>query len=170
MLYFVATLSILFVILFLLLLFTWKNGISPMPTSQRMRTALLESLPHLTEGTVVELGSGWGNLLFPLSRKYAGCKIIGYENSPIPYLFSSILNHQKNLEIVRHDFFEKSLREANLIVCYLFPSSLDRLKEKLERELRPGTTVVSHTYGIPGWEPHETIEVDSNSIFIYEVT
>ena len=170
MLYFVVTLSVLFLILLLLLLFTWKNGVSPMPTSSSIRRALLDSLPELSEGTVVELGSGWGNLLFPLSKKYAHCKIIGYENSPIPYLFSSLLNHSTNLKIMRHDFFEKSLRDANLIVCYLFPASMERLKEKLDRELRPGTQVVSHTYEILGWEPKQTIEVDDSSIYIYEAT
>lgn len=169
MLYFVATLSVLFVVLFLLLLFTWKNGVSPMPTSHKIRNVLLENLPKLNDGTVIELGSGWGNLLFPLSKKYANCSIIGFENSPIPYLFSSFLNHSKNLKIVRHDFFEQSLRDVNLIVCYLFPASMERLKEKLERELRPGTQVVSHTYEIPNWKPKKIISVDSSMIYLYEV-
>ena len=169
MLYFVATLSVLFIVLLLLLLFTWKNGVSPMPTSHKIRDALLENLPELNDGTIIELGSGWGNLLFPLSKKYAGCSIIGFENSPIPYLFSSFLNHSKNLKIVRNDFFEKSLREANLIVCYLFPANMERLKEKLERELRPGTQVVSHTHEIPTWKPKQTISVDSSTIYLYEI-
>ncbi len=170
MLYFVATLSILFVTLFLLLLFTWKNGVSPMPTSQKIRNVLLKNLPELNGGTIIELGSGWGNLLFPLSKKYTNCSIIGFENSPIPYLFSSFLNHSKNLKIMRNDFFEKSLQDANLIVCYLFPASMERLKEKLERELRPGTHVVSHTYEIPTWKPRKTISVDSSMIYLYEVS
>ena len=169
MLYFVTTLGMMFVILLLLLVFTWRNGVSPMPTTEKIRSALLKCLPELKDGTVVELGSGWGHLLFPLSKKYAECKIIGYENSPIPYLFSSILNHQRNLKIIRHDFFEKPLCDANLIVCYLFPDSMERLKEKLERELCPGTKVISHTHGVPGWEPTETIDVDAIPIYIYEV-
>ena len=55
-------------------------------------------------------------------------------------------------------------------MCYLFPAGMERLKEKFERELRPGTKVVSHTHGVPGWEPLETIEVDATPIYIYEVT
>jgi hypothetical protein len=170
MLYFVATLSVLFVVLLLLLLFTWKNGVSPMPTSHKIRNVLLENLPELSTGTIIELGSGWGNLLFPLSKKYVDCSIIGFENSPIPYLFSSFINHSKNLKIVRHDFFEQSLQEANLIVCYLFPASMEKLKDKLERELRPGTQVVSHTHEIPNWKPKKTISVDSTLIYLYEIT
>ncbi|MCB1084779.1 MAG: SAM-dependent methyltransferase, partial [Chlamydiia bacterium] len=62
MTYFLITLGVLFLILLLLLLFTWKNGISPMPTSQKMRDLLFSHLPEIENGTVVELGSGWGNL------------------------------------------------------------------------------------------------------------
>jgi hypothetical protein len=170
MLYFFATLGVAFVGLFLLLAFTWKNGMSPMPTKRGVKEALLEHLPDLERGTVVELGSGWGNLLFPLSKKYETCSVIGYENSPILYLVSSILNHKNNLQIFRKDFYEKSLQEANLVVCYLFPKGMDRLREKLERELKPGTKVVSHTFEIPNWTPSKTINAESSTIFLYEVT
>ncbi|MGE0198488.1 MAG: SAM-dependent methyltransferase [Simkaniaceae bacterium] len=172
MFYFVTTLGIALLIVFLLLLFTLKNGISPMPTSPKVRMHLLSLLPDLEEGTIVELGSGWGNLIFPLAKKYSKCKVIGYENSPIPYIFSSLLNHAPNLKILRQDFFEKSLQDADLVVCYLYPKGMEQLKSKFEKELRPGTKVVSHTYEIPGWTPHETIEADDlrcSKIYLYEV-
>lgn len=173
MLYFIVTLVIALLILFLLLLFTWKNGISPTPTSNQIRTALFSNLPEIEEGTIVELGSGWGNLAFPLSKKYPHCKVIGYENSPIPFLYSALLNHRSNLKIVRGDFFEKPLQGVNLVLCYLFPKGMEKLKDKLEKELESGAQVVSHTHPIPEWEPKEIIEVDDlkhSTIYIYEVT
>ena len=120
MLYFFVTLSVILLVVFLLLLFTWRNGISQMPTSNQVRSALFSNLPELKEGTIVELGSGWGNLVFPLSKKYPTCKVIGYENSPVPFLYSALLNHRSNLKIIRGDFFQKPLQEVDLIVCYLF--------------------------------------------------
>lgn len=172
MLYFVITLAIALIILFLLLFFTLKNGISPMPTSPKVRRHLMDLLPEMSDGTIVELGSGWGNLIFPLSKKYANCKIIGYENSPIPYIFSSLINHSPNLQIMRKDFFQRSLQDADLVVCYLFPRGMEQLKPKFEQELKPGTKVVSHTFAIPGWTPTETIEADDihcSKIYLYEV-
>jgi len=47
---------------------------------------------------------------------------------------------------------------------------MDRLREKLERELKPGTKVVSHTFEIPNWTPSKTIKAESSTIFLYEVT
>ncbi|MCP5505682.1 MAG: methyltransferase [Chlamydiales bacterium] len=161
-----------FVILLLLLVFTWKNGASPMPTSHKMREALSKSLPALTHAKIVELGSGWGNLAFLLSKKYPHCTITAYENSPVPFLYSQLLNYQKNLKIVQANFFRKDLSSADLVVCYLFPKMMERVRDKLERELAKGAHVVTHTYPIPGWEPKEVIEVNErlqSTIYIYEV-
>jgi hypothetical protein len=173
LLYFVVTLGSALLILFLLLLFTWKNGISPTPTSNKIRSVLFSNLPKVEGGTIVELGSGWGNLAFPLSKKYPHCKVIGYENSPVPFLYSALLNHHSNLKIIRGDFFEKSLQGVNLVVCYLFPRGMEKLREKLEQELDVGAQVVSHTYPIPEWEPKEIIEVNDlnhSIIYLYEVS
>ena len=143
-----------------------------MPTSSKVRKNLMSLLPKLEEGTVVELGSGWGHLIFPLSKRYKSCQIIGYENSPLPYLFSSLINHAPNLKIVRKNFFETSLKDADLVVCYLFPKGMERLKPKFEKELKSGTKVISHTFAIPGWIPIKTVEVDDlycSKIYLYEI-
>lgn len=172
MIYFVTTLSVALCILASILFFTLKNGISPMPTSMKVRNNLLMHMPQLQQGKIVDLGSGWGNLLFPLSRHYTHCEVIGYENSPLPYIFSSLMNHQSNVKIVRGDFFEASLGDVDLIVCYLFPKGMHKLKSKLERELKPGTQIVTHTFAIPGWNPDKTVEVDDvyhTKIYVYTV-
>ncbi len=143
-----------------------------MPTSNKVRGALFSHLPELKNGTIIELGSGWGNLAFPLSKKYPHCKVIGYENSPVPFFFSAILNHRPNLKIIRRDFFKKSLVDATLVICYLFPMGMKRLKEKLEKELSSGTQVISLTHPISDWEPKEVINVDDfqkTTIYLYEI-
>lgn len=143
-----------------------------MPTSHKMREALSKSLPEFSEANIIELGSGWGNLAFLLSKKYPNCSIIAYENSPVPFLYSQLLNHQKNLTIIQADFFQKDLQKADLVVCYLFPKMMERVRDKLEKELGKGAHVVTHTYPIPGWKPKEVIEVDErlqSTIYIYEV-
>ncbi|MEM8727969.1 MAG: class I SAM-dependent methyltransferase [Chlamydiota bacterium] len=172
MFYFVATLAVAFLILFLLLLFTRRNGVAPLPTSNRVRSVLLSHLPELRRGTIVELGSGWGNLIFPLSRKYPYCQVIGYENSPVPFLCSFLLNHHSNLQIIRGDFFQIPLEGVDLILCYLFPQGMENLRKKLERELSTGAIVVSHTYPFPDWNPRKVIEVDDrdrSTVYIYEI-
>nr|NGX50328.1 hypothetical protein [Chlamydiota bacterium] len=75
-------------------------------------------------------------------------------------------------KIMRQNFFKCSLHNADLVVCYLFPKGMTQLKSKFERELKPGTVVVSNTFAIPGWTPIETIEVDDihrSKIYLYQV-
>jgi trans-aconitate methyltransferase len=158
----VFLLSFLFLIvvsLLLVLIWTVRNGISPMPTAPKVAKKLLEIIP-VTEGArIFELGSGWGTLAFFLAQKYPSCKVVGFENSPLPYLFSKV-RQKPNLSFKYKNFFDVSFAEADLLVCYLCPALMRRLREKFEKELRPGTVVVSHTFAVPGWEAQSVGLVD----------
>ncbi|MEM7175025.1 MAG: methyltransferase [Chlamydiota bacterium] len=169
--YFLVTLGLCIFFAALVVVFTLKNGVSPMPTSVKVRNELIDHLPALKKKVIVDLGSGWGHLLFPLSKRYPSCKVIGYENSPLPYWFSSFFNHHHNVKVVRQNFFETSLCHADLVICYLFPKGMEKLKEKLQQELPAGSLVVSHTFAIPGWEPTKVIQVKDlyqSPIYFYQ--
>lgn len=141
-----------------------------MPTSSKMREVLFSHLPELGKGKVVDLGSGWGNLIFPLSKYYPNSQIIGYESSPIPYLFSFLLNSYSNVKIHRKNFFKVFLGDADLIVCYLYSNGMGALRKKLEEEVKPGAHIISHTFAISGWVPKQVVEVNDlyrSKIYIY---
>lgn len=135
---------------------TVRLGISPMPTSRRVRASLLSLVPPTLDGEVHELGAGWGTLAFALADALPGARVIAWEASPVPYLFCALrqrLRPRKNLELRRRDFFEADLRGARLVVCYLFTGAMARLGPKLEQELPPGAVVLSHTFALRGWTP-----------------
>lgn len=162
------------VIIFVLILYwSLRNGISPMPTSPKVKHLLINSLPKKWHGAIYELGSGWGTLAFPLAAKYPNCSVLAYENSPVPYLYSKILYlffRHKNLLLKRQDFFEVDLKNAKMIVCYLYPGAMLRLKTKFEQELPQDSLVISHTFSVPGWKADKIIEVPDlyhSKIYIY---
>ncbi len=66
-------------------------GISPMPSSKKARLAMIQLCDETGIGPIYELGSGWGNLLIPLAKKYPYRKIVGYELSIMPWLTSFML-------------------------------------------------------------------------------
>ena len=154
---------------------SWRNGISPMPTSSKVKKRLLISLPEEVEGDIFELGSGWGTLAFPLARRFPNCQVNAYETSFVPFLFTKLrhrLNPLSNLIFYRQDFFTVPLGDASLIVCYLYPEAMRQLKIKFEKELKPGTWVVSNTFGVPGWKPVKIDEVDDlyrTKIYAYQM-
>lgn len=154
-------------------LWTIINGISPMPTSRKVKDAVL-GVTDL-HGKIYELGAGWGTLLFPLAKKYPESCVVGYETSPLPFVackIRKVFGRYENVSVVRNDFFEVNLSDADCVVCYLYPKAMERLKRKFEQELRQGTIVVSHTFAVPGWQPIKVVEVDDlykTKVYVYEV-
>lgn len=140
-----------------------------MPTAKKVQDALINALPEHLEGAIVELGSGWGQLAYALSKKYPNCQVTGYETSHIPYFVSRLYSH-KTLSFKRKDLFTVPLDEAKLVVCYLYPGAMKRLENKLEGV--NGLLVVSHTFSLPGYTPTKTIAVDDlygTKIYFYSI-
>lgn len=150
-------------------------GITPMPTAPKVKKALLAHLPDNVDGTIYELGSGWGTLARPLAKKYQRNRITAYELSSIPFLYSKLVNlilPLENLFMQRVDFFVVDLKDAGLVVCYLYPGAMTRLKAKFEEELRQGTWVVSNTFAVPGWQPVKIVEVNDlyrTKVYLYRI-
>ena len=159
----------------LVLTYTLIIGISPLPTTPRARRAMFDLLPTELEGTIFELGSGWGTLAVPLARRYPRCRVVGYELSPVPWLFSrlrQVVQRLPNLTLNRGDFHCAPLGDAALVVCYLFPGGMEKLKPKLEAELAPGTLILSNFFRVPGWRPAKeatVADMHASTIYLYRV-
>lgn len=153
---------------------TFRVGISPMPTSKKVREGLEAVLPFV-EGEIVELGSGFGHLAIFLSKKYPRCNVYGYEVSWVPYwvsVFGKSFLRRKNLVLQRKDFYRISLENSSLVVCYLFPKAMEKLKSKFLDEMAKGSYVLSHTFAIRGWEPIQTLEANDlarTKIYLYRI-
>jgi hypothetical protein len=151
-----------------------RNRISPMPSSPKAKKSLLSILPEVS-GNIYELGSGWGTLAFPMAKHYSNSQVVGFETSPIPYFISRAwlsVAGPSNLHFERKDIFDVPLDDASLVVCYLYPEAMKRLKDKFHGELKPGTWVISSTFAIPGWSPVQVVEVKDiyySKIYIYRV-
>lgn len=157
---------------------TFRNGVPPMPSSGRVRARLVKLVEELSlshESIVVELGSGWGGLAMELARLFPAGAVVGYESSPVPFLFSLAarrLLRLRNLRLLREDFGAASLREADLVVCYLSPDAMSRLQSKFETELKPSAVVVSSTFALPEWKPSYVVATDDiyrSPVYIYLV-
>lgn len=159
-----------------IIFYTLRNGISPMPTGSRVNRVVLDVLQGTDlSGRVVELGSGWGTLALQIAKHLPLCSVVGYENSPVPYWVSQLLRvilGVSNVAFYRADFYKIPLSDFDGVVCYLYPGAMEKLSEKFESELRPGTLIVSHTFALPGWEPERVVEAPDlyrTKIYVYRV-
>ncbi|MBM7662657.1 hypothetical protein JOC85_003467 [Bacillus mesophilus] len=143
---------------FSIVLTSMRNRISPTPTSYRVKKELLKILLDETPTKVVDLGAGWGTLVFPIAKQHPNAKVVAYENSLIPFLFMKLrqlVSPTPNLSIERRNFYHADLSSFDLIVCYLFPRGMKKLKDKFNSELKSNALIYTHTFSIPGWEPLE---------------
>lgn len=171
----IISLGLVLAVIALVFVFTLITGNPPTPTSPRVKAKLLSVLPDIPPGVVYELGSGWGTLAFALAGAFPGHAVIGIERSPVPWLVSKcrqLAVRRANLAIERGDFLARPLHDAALVLCYLQPRAMERLRLKLEAELAPGALVLTHTFRLAGWrarEVHEATDIYRTPIYIYRV-
>jgi hypothetical protein len=152
-----------------------RYGIGPVPTSPKVKRALLPLLPPLSKGPIYELGAGFGTLAFALADHYPDCEVIAVEVSPIPYFWMTVrkqLRPRLHLKIRRKDFFKLPLNDAALIVCYLYPGAMLRLEEKLAMEC-PQAPILTHTFALPSRKADVTRHAEDlycTPIYFYTVS
>jgi hypothetical protein len=74
------------------------------------------------------------------------------------------------VSFVEGDLFTADISKATVVALYLSPSINLRLEQKLKQELRPGTRIVSHQFGIGNWVPDERIRApNGNDVFLFTV-
>lgn len=156
--------------------YSLRVGISPMPSNGRVIASLLGLIPEDYEGTIVDLGSGWGTLVLPLAQRCTRANIVGIELSPLPYAVARIRiawSRLTNVSLRREDFFQSSLEDASVVVCYLYTGAMKRLQQTLPEQLKPGTVVISHTFALPDWTPTRVVRVNDlyrTPIYVYHVS
>jgi 16S rRNA A1518/A1519 N6-dimethyltransferase RsmA/KsgA/DIM1 with predicted DNA glycosylase/AP lyase activity len=119
---------------------------------------------------VYDLGSGDGRIIITAAREFHA-KSVGVEINPLWVLWTqlkvSMLKLEEQVEIVWGDFFRKDLGEADVVTVFLRQDTNDKLRPKLEREMKEGARVVSYTYPFTGWNP---LKADRESeIFVYRI-
>lgn len=145
------------------------------PTEMRQVRRMLKAA-NIKKGQVVyDLGSGDGRLVHTAAREY-GARAIGYEFSPLVWLWSKFLSlfWKSNAELRYGNFWKADLRDADVIVCYLLPDSMQRMKAHLMPQLKPGTLIVSHAFRMQNLEPWKEVprirEERLGPIWIYKKT
>lgn len=100
-----------------------------------------------------DLGSGDGRVVIELAR--AGAEGQGYEINPFLVLASR--KNIKKTEVSRRasihwkNFWRQDLSSFQAITLFGMPHMMKKLQDKLARELKPGTRVISHQFRFPDW-------------------
>jgi ribosomal protein L11 methylase PrmA len=119
---------------------------------------------------VYDLGSGDGRIVIAAARDF-GARAVGVEIDP-KYIEQSRLNAQGSgvedrITFIQGDLFFTDLSEATVVTLYLSQEINLRLLPKFQRELKPGTRIVSHEFIIGNWEPIQEMNVGGHKLYYY---
>jgi SAM-dependent methyltransferase len=125
---------------------------TPLPVVERM----LELAKVSQDDVVFDLGSGDGRMVITAARRY-GARGVGVEINPVWVLYARRDAEQAGVTdrvtFRIEDLFTIDLRDATVVTLYLLPWMNRKLAPRFHAELRPGTRIVSHMYGIGDWPP-----------------
>ena len=135
--------------------YSLKKGAPWWPTPARRTRALLRAADVKPGELVVDAGCGDGRVLLVAAREFSA-RGLGIEIHPVLVwiarlrLFAARLSAQVTIQ--RADLFSVDLRSADVLFLFLLQETNVALQEKLRRELRPGTRVVSYAFTLPQWQ------------------
>jgi len=121
---------------------------------------------------VYDIGAGDGRFIHFAAKDYHA-NSVGFEMDPFVWFIAKI--RQKfwgwKGKIIRSDFQRHSLKDADVLVCYMMPKTLAHFQKKFDRELKKGAKVVSYGFHIGTWKPKKIIPRQGKvgQIFIYKI-
>ena len=137
-------------------------------------------LADLRAGEVFfDLGSGDGRTVI-MAAKAFGARAVGVElrEDLAKKALSTIHDNglANRVTIVNGDMFGVNLSSADVVFLYLTTSANEKIRGKLDTELKKGVRVVSHDYEIVGWRPEKVenfcenpnLGYPSHTIYLYK--
>ena len=131
--------------------------IAPFVPSPQLVVEYMLKLADLKAGEVLfDMGSGDGRTVITAAKTF-GARGVGIELREDLAKKAMANIHESGLDdrvtIMNSDMFNVSLTSADVVYLYLTTSANEKIKPKLESDLKKGARIVSHDYEIIGWRP-----------------
>ncbi len=143
------------------------------PTPQEVVDAMLKLAKVTSSDVIYDLGSGDGRIPITAARAF-GARGVGIDIDP-----QRIREANANLKLagvgdrvkfLNQDLFTTDIGEATVVTLYLLPSLNLKLIPKLNKELKPGTRVVSNSFDMGSAAPPlEKAEVSGRTIYFWTI-
>ena len=143
------------------------------PTPAEVVTAMLKLANVTSKDVVYDLGCGDGMIVAAAAREF-GARAVGVDINPVRVKEANerVTRDKVNdkVKIVNADLFEYPIGEATVVTLYLLQSLNEKLIPKLNKELKPGTRIVSQTFSMGDkYPPEKTVEVAGRSVYLWTV-
>lgn len=138
------------------------EGIKEKPLRQMVKLA------RVKKGDVsVDLGSGDGRTVIAFAKK--GIQAVGFEINPFLVLYSrrkiKKLGLEKNAKIYWKNFWKADFGKFSIITTFQYFTISKKLEEKILRECKKGTRIISHYWKFPNLKLKE----EKDKVYEYKI-
>ena len=129
------------------------------PTPQDVVERMLQLAEVTSQDLVYDLGCGDGRIIITAARKY-GARGVGVDIEP--YRVTESQSNAKKCGVEHlvtfslQDAMTVDLSPATVVLLYLVHWSTSKLQQIIKRQVKPGTRIVSHSFGMGNWTPLKT--------------
>jgi cyclopropane fatty-acyl-phospholipid synthase-like methyltransferase len=142
------------------------------PTPPDVVEAMLKLAEVSGSDTVYDLGCGDGIIVTTAAQKF-GATAVGIDIDP-QRVKEANERVQKagvggKVKILNQDLFTTDISPATVVTLYLLPSLNQKLIPKLNKELKPGTRIVSQSFNMGDQNPPlKTVDVNGRQVFLWK--
>jgi cyclopropane fatty-acyl-phospholipid synthase-like methyltransferase len=143
------------------------------PTPPEVVDAMLKLANVTAKDVVYDLGCGDGIIVATAAQKN-GARAVGIDIDP-QRVKEANERIQKagvtdKVKIMNADLFETDISPATVVTLYLLPSLNQKLIPKLNKELKPGTRIVSQSFDMgDDYPPEKTVDVNGRNVYMWTI-
>lgn len=144
------------------------------PTREAVATAMMNLAGVTKDDVVYDLGCGDGALLIAAAK--LGARVVGVDIEQQRIDEAAIKVREAGVAdrvtLIRGDLFDPAIEigDATVVTLYLYQHLNEKLRPRLQKELKPGTRVVSHAFTMgESWLPDRSQTVDGTMVHLWTI-
>lgn len=136
---------------------TLKERVPLYLTNNTTFMALRKIIRENRAKSFVDLGSGLGGVVRAISLENIHSE--GVETAPLLWLISTVLCFGKG-SIKRKNIWDVDLSKYDVIYAFLSPAVMDKLYEKVQKEMRTDAVFISNSFQVVGEKPIQVLQLE----------
>ncbi len=142
------------------------------PTSTKMYETILSELPEGKTFSFVDMGSGFGWLLFYLAKRRPQGGFMGVEISPLPLLVARIIKivfGYRNVDFGGFSFWKLDISGFDYVYAFLAPGPMEEVWKKACGEMKSGSLMLINSFECPAKaiRSHQVEDQKRSVLYVY---
>jgi SAM-dependent methyltransferase len=145
------------------------------PTDDAVVAAMLKLADVRKNDVVYDLGCGDGRIVIAAARDF-GARGVGIDLDPVRIAEARAAAVKAGVAdrvtFIEGDIFDPTLKigDATVVTLFLLQRLNEQLRPRLQRELKPGTRVVSHAWTMGDrWPADTTVQAGDSVLYLWKI-